>query len=836
MNLTSMNMEVLIIKLKNIPNMNKRIYLMIMVLLLVIGGVKAQTVDIHEITATPGVAQVQVDMLNYTNVAAITLEISYDVNLLTFTGIANTTLTGSWMANAAYGKINIVYQATPFGTGYPINGKLLDLKFNYTGGFSSDLTFTDNCEIANSSLATIPSVYLDGSVSNNPDMNTYTGAAGFMSGYADVGDIIAWPLLVQGNPAVSGAFQTINSLTFHISYDPVKLTYNSFNANPAISGVTVSGGSGFIDVAWSSTTAQDFSNIFLSYINFTYNGGGQAFLSFEPGSIITSGTTIQNTYFVAGSVDVDPLGSYDGSISISKVASTIGTTNVNVPVVASGLSDNPAGAINFKMTFDPAELTYKGYTANQFTGWVVSQSPAGTLNFIKTSTTPLTIVDGPLVTLKFDYLINTQADVIFMGGTSVQSTSFAYIPTDFVDGFISTNYTLTATAGAHGSLAAAYTGSYFWGTVVPIEGVPNTGYKFLNWTGTGAANIADVMDATTTVTIPASNIAIQANFEVDPTQFFDLTLTTGANGVSTTGTGSYNVETVVNITATAATGYRFAEWTGTGLAYVTDPADATTTVTMPAAAIGLTANFEPDPAQFFDLSLVLGTNGASVTGDGSYNVEDNVIITAVPATGYYFVEWTGDISYITTGTATDASVTITMPAQNIELTAVFAGYSVSGVLKYSPDDAANSIPIPNSTVYLKSTDGLTTYGTTTTDIAGNYSFTNVAAGNYKLDASSTIDATYSYDVTDAFLVYLIGGSLTGLRAQAADVNLADGIDLTDAFLIYLSADAGFIKVIDWIAPDWYFEQPSIVIVSANVTQDFYGICSGDVNADFNPNP
>jgi uncharacterized repeat protein (TIGR02543 family) len=749
-----------------------------------------------------------------------------------FNGITTNPSFPGMTASATGGVITIGYFNM---AGVPINGKLTDLKFNYYGGFVGALSLSNACEIASIHMAEISSVFTDGSVSNSTDIDTYTGAAYLISGYADVGETISWPLATMGNPAFTGAFQTINSFTFHLSYDPAKLTYQSLTANPSFTGVAVSGGNGLIHVAWSSATAQDLSDKLLGLLNFTYIGGGAATLSFEPGSVVTSGTTIQNTYFAAGTVDVNPAGPFDGSITISQVASTMGTADVNVPVVASGLSDNPAGAINFKMTFDPAELTYKGYTNNQFTGWVVNQSPAGTLNFVKTSATPLTIADGALVTLRFDYKINTQADITFVGGTSIQSPSFAYIPTDYVDGFISTNYTLTATAGANGALAAVYTGSYFWGTVVPIEGVPNTGYKFFNWTGTGAANVADVLDATTTVTIPASNIAVQANFAVDPAQFFDLTVTTGAHGVSTTGTGSYNVETVVNITATAATGYRFKEWTGTGLAYVTDPVDATTTVTMPAAAIGLTANFEPDPTQFFDLSLVLGANGASVTGDGAYNVEDNIVITAVPAAGYYFVEWTGDISYITTGTANDASVTVTMPAQNIELTAVFAGHNVSGVLKYAnPTGAAR--PITNSTVYLKTSDGLTTLQTTTSDASGNYTFTNVPDGSYKVDAA-TAKAWGGLTLADYAIVrsFVNVGTpvLAGIYWSAADVNLSTTVTLADYAIIRNRVNTG--STAGWTAPNWIIPQVSVSVSGATVTGvNVLGICSGDVNTSYTP--
>ncbi len=817
--------------------MNKRIYLMILVLLLVIPGVMAQTVQIHNDIEVPGSIQVQVDMLNYTDVGAITLKIDYDVNLMTFTGITNTSLTGSWFANAVYGQIAITYQATPLLTGYPINGKLLDLNFNYTGGFSSPLAFTNDCEIVNSSLANVPSVFIDGSVSNNPNMSTYTGVAGFLSGYANVGDALNWPLILQGNPAIPGAFQTINSLTFHVSYDPVKLTYNSFVGNPAYTGYTVTGGGGNITIAWSSATPKDFSSVLLMDLNFTYNGGGEAFLSFEPGSVVTSGTTIQNTYFVSGSVNVDPGGPFDGSMTISQVASTMGTNDVNVPVIASGLASQSVGAISFKMNFDPAELTYKGYTANQFTGWVVNQSPVGTLNFIKTSPTALSIANGALVTLKFDYKINTQADIVFVGGTSLQTTSFGYITTDFVDGFISTNYTLTATAGAHGALAAVYTGSYFWGTVVPIEGVPNTGYEFFNWTGTGAAFIADVLDATTTVTIPASNIAVQANFAVDPAQFFDLTLTLGTHGTAVTGDGSYNVEHVQAITATAATGYRFLNWTGTGSAYVTSLTSASTNVTMPALAIGLTANFEVDPAQTFALTLTLGANGSAVTGDGSYNVEYVQAITATPAAGYHFVNWTGTgAAYV--ADVNSASTSVTMPAMAIGLTANFAGYSVSGKLKYASVDVR---PISSSTVNLKLSFDNSTFATTTTDINGDFSFANVPATNFYLEASTIkawagTDIVDFDDILDAYDFYVSGTpNLTGLFFLAGDVNESASIDMDDVLDIY---DAYFLGLTTptWAAPSWIFESPNFTVVGSNIVVDINGICSGDVNASFNPIP
>ena len=157
-------------------------------------------------------------------------------------------------------------------------------------------------------------------------------------------------------------------------------------------------------------------------------------------------------------------------------------------------------------------------------------------------------------------------------------------------------------------------------------------------------------------------------------------------------------------------------------------------------------------------------------------------------------------------------------------------FTVSGVLKYANTGAVR--PIANSIVYLQSAGGGAIQ--TTTDALGNYEFTEVAPGSYSLSASTTIDAKNSYDVTDAYIIYGIGSTLTGLKALAADVNLSGDVDVTDAYIVYGSWAAGNSKVPAWSASDWIFENPSINVTNSNVSQDISGICSGDVNTTFVP--
>lgn len=657
--------------------MNKRIYLMILVLLMVIGGVKAQTVDVYDITATPGAILVQVDMLNYSDVGAVSLYIDYDADLMSFTGITNTTLSGTWLSSATNGQIIITYTAPPL-TGFPINGKLLDLKFDYNGGFTGTLDLTNDCEIANRYLSSIPSTFIDGSVTNDVSMSSLMGAVGFMSGtVGQIGEIIEWPLLIEGNNLISGAFSSINSITLNLSYDPLKLTYQNYDWNPAYPGVTVTGGAGALSIVWTSIVPQDFSAMqVLAYLKFVYNGVGDANLNFESGSMVASNFITQSTLFVDG-VANEPVAPFEGTLTINSVGAAQGTSDVLVPVVANGFTATNIGAINLNITFDPAKLTYKGIVQNQQTGWIVNQAPAGTLNIVKTSTAGFAIADGALITLKFDYVADTQADITFMGGSSIQTNWFDNVDVGFTDGFIS---------------------------AVPY-----------------------------TLTVTSNNVLFG----------------------SVTGTGNYLVGASVPITATPMTGYHFVNWTGTGAAYVADVNDPTTTVTMPALAIGLTANF--------------------------------------------------------------------------------AGYSVSGMLKYAnPTGAAR--PITNSTVYLKTSDGLTILQTTTSDASGNFTFSDVPDGSYKVDGA-TAKAWGGLTLADYAIVrnFVNVGTpvLAGIYWQAADVNLSNTVTLADYAIIRNRVNTS--STAGWTAPNWLIPQVSVTVSGAIVTGiNVLGICSGDVNTSYTP--
>lgn len=137
-------------------------------------------------------------------------------------------------------------------------------------------------------------------------------------------------------------------------------------------------------------------------------------------------------------------------------------------------------------------------------------------------------------------------------------------------------YTLTVVNGTGG-------GSYAAGTVVTITAnPPPPGQSFLDWTG---APVQNPTAPTTTLTMPASNVTVTANYTSSMT--YTLTVVNG------TGGGTYNAGVVVTIVANAPPpGQVFLNWTG---ATVQDPNASTTTLTMPAANTTVTANYSTPP-------------------------------------------------------------------------------------------------------------------------------------------------------------------------------------------------------------------------------------------------
>ena len=142
----------------------KNILLLFCILFLLLGAADAQiSMSIHDMTVqNQDSLSVPIYVANFNGIGAISLAISYNPSMMTFTGISNNPSTGTFTVNAVNSQIRISwYDVSPLNIG---NGVLLNLNFKSVPG-SSNLNFvTSSCEIADTAANVLPVTYQNGSI------------------------------------------------------------------------------------------------------------------------------------------------------------------------------------------------------------------------------------------------------------------------------------------------------------------------------------------------------------------------------------------------------------------------------------------------------------------------------------------------------------------------------------------------------------------------------------------------------------------------------------------------------------------------------------------------
>ena len=279
-------------------------------------------------------------------------------------------------------------------------------------------------------------------------------------------------------------------------------------------------------------------------------------------------------------------------------------------------------------------------------------------------------VDGVLRDLSTGTrVLDTQPDVFAFGWNSLTGrTLFGYIDDFFImnqapvyagDG----NNILTLYSGSGDAADVSGSGLYDEGDIVSLQATAPAGYTFTSWTypdGTVAST-----DANFDFTMPNDNVILIANFDVP---LYDLTLEVNPEDAGTvTGAGSYPPFSEVTINATPNLGYTFVNWTDEDGSEVSDL--ALYVFDMPEDDVTLTANFE-EVENFYTLTLaVLPEDAGTTTGAGEYEEGESVLVSALPETGFYFVQWQ-DEDGVTLSELPEFD--FTMPAADVTLTAVFS--------------------------------------------------------------------------------------------------------------------------------------------------------------------
>ena len=252
----------------------------------------------------------------------------------------------------------------------------------------------------------------------------------------------------------------------------------------------------------------------------------------------------------------------------------------------------------------------------------------------------------------------------------------------FTAQFAANSYTLTV-APNDATMGSAYgAGSYNYNTTATLTAVPNYGYHFTQWSDA-------VTDNPRTVTV-LNNATYTAQFEINS---YIITVQSSNPAIGTTsGSGSYNYLTPVNITALPNAGYHFVQWSDGNtsnprLVSVNANATYTAQFAINSYAVGVTSN---------------NSTMGSVSGSGTYNHNSTATLTATPYYGYHFVQWQdGNTQNPRTVVVTDSaqytaqfdynSYLVTALSSNVTLGSAIGG----GSYNYLSQVALTAVPAPH---------------------------------------------------------------------------------------------------------------------------------------------
>ena len=167
-----------------------------------------------------------------------------------------------------------------------------------------------------------------------------------------------------------------------------------------------------------------------------------------------------------------------------------------------------------------------------------------------------------------------------------------------------------------GSVSGA--GTYYYQDLATITATPNYGYHFTMW--------SDGITTNPRIITISQDTAFTAHFTSNT---YSVILTASASMGSVQGAGTYSYLDTATLSATAAYGYYFTQWSDGSI-------DNPRTLVV-VSDTSLVAQFLPISYQI--TVQANDTNMGAVFGGGTFNYNTITTISAVPATGFHFIQW-----------------------------------------------------------------------------------------------------------------------------------------------------------------------------------------------------
>lgn len=330
---------------------------------------------------------------------------------------------------------------------------------------------------------------------------------------------------------------------------------------------------------------------------------------------------------------------------------------------------------------------------------------------------------------------------------------------------------LAASPASGGSVNGA--GTYGANATAIVVAAAASGYVFSNW----SENQSIVSTSASYQFVVTSSRALTANFTAAvPTSYLISISANPLNGGSVSGSGFYSQNSTVLLTATPASGYRFSNWTESGVV-VSTSANYQFAATSNRA---LVANFAAATPTSYAISVSPNpTNAGSATGGGTYGANSTVTVSASPSSGYSFTSWTE------TGTVVSTSASYQFTATgNRTLVANFAALvATTYVINVSPNPPNSGSTFGNGTFNANSTvtvSAIAVLGFTFNNwtengvvVSTNASYQFLATSNRTLVANFVVAAPASYAISVSTNP-TNAGSVTGGGTYSANSSVTVG--------------------------------------------------------------
>ncbi len=324
-------------------------------------------------------------------------------------------------------------------------------------------------------------------------------------------------------------------------------------------------------------------------------------------------------------------------------------------------------------TDSTGELTfYAKWTVNIYTITANASPAEGGSVTVNGSTSPVSVTAGTEVTLS----ATANSGYCFVGwvdqsGQSVSSDNpytFAANSSHTLNAKFERLYTVTVGSTAGGTATGGDT--YTEGDTVTLTATPNAGYRFVGWVDQSGQSVSSDNPFTFVAT---SDSTLTAKFE----QVYTVTVNVSGNGTATADKTTAAEGETVTLTATPDSSYRFTGWTSSDGVTFANASNESTTFTMPAGDVAVTAGFTriSSGSTTYAITAPDAENGTVRVSPSRASRGTTVTITVTPDEGYELESLTvldSRDNEITLTDKGDGKYTFTMPSGRVTVEASFA--------------------------------------------------------------------------------------------------------------------------------------------------------------------